>query len=249
MNPEQEVLVEIIAANPVLRLVTHLIAKQPDHEEIDLLQVISRDGTGLSAAQSQKGLNWLIGKGFLRQLTGDQYPRAKARYSFNIELKQKAIEWNSVPFGSVGRQMLKATAERFDLPSSAGGNVILWTRPDGNVLDHYGHLIGREEAMEVGQALDHYLKKHKAMTEEEFEKHRESQGQFLWWGRLLDPYGSHIRELRYSGTVAQYLSPPVCNCDQCREFHNLAFTTLTNYFSYEKQEKKQILSALKALTS
>ena len=248
MNPEQEVLVEIIATNPVLRLVTHIIAKKPDYQEIDLLQVVSKDRTGLSAAQSQKALDWLIRKGFLRQLTQDQYPRVKARYSFNVELKEKALEWSCAPFGSVGRRMLQATAEEFDLPSSSGGNVTLWTWPDGNVLDHYGRLIGREEAKEVRQALEHYLKKHEAMTEEEFEKHRESHEQFLWWGRLLNPYDLHISELRYSGTVARYLSPPVCNCDQCREFHKLAYTTLTNYFNYEKQEKKQIRWGLKALT-
>ncbi|MGD0445349.1 MAG: hypothetical protein ABSA39_15545 [Edaphobacter sp.] len=248
MNPEQEVLVEIVATNPVLRLITHLIAKQPDHQEIDLLQVVSKDQTGLSAAQSQKALDWLIRKGFLRQLTEDQYQRVKARYSFNVELKEKAVEWNCVPFGSVGTRMLQATAETFNLPSSSGGNVVLRTWPDGNVLDHYGRLIGREEAMEVRQALDQYLNKHEAMTEEEFEKHRESHEKFLWWGSLLEPYGSHIRQLMDSGTVARYLSAPVCNCVQCMDFHERAFTTLTNYFNYEKQEKKQIRSALKALT-
>lgn len=247
MNPEQEVLADIVASNPVLRLIAHLLAKQPDHREIDLRQVASRGGTGLSEAQSDKALEWLVRKGFLRQLTNDQYPRVKARYSFNFELKEKALEWNCVPFGYIGRQMLLATAETFDLPASSGGNVVLWTRPDGNVLDHYGGLIGRDEARDIRRMLDQYLKKHEAMTDEEFEKHRESHQQFLWWGSLLATYDSTLRELRYSGSVARYLKPSVCNCDQCRKFHTLAFTTLTNYFNYEKQEKKAIRAALKAL--
>lgn len=246
MNPEQEALIEIVVTNPVLRLITHLIAKQPDHQEVDLLRVVSKDRTGLPAPQSHKAVGWLICKGFLRQLTRDQYPRVKARYSFNVELKERALEWNCVPFGTVGKRMLQATAKTFNLPSSSGGNVILSTWPDGNVLDHYGLLIERKEATEVRRALDQYLKKHEAMNEEEFEKHRESHRNFLWWGGLLEPHTS-FQELRYTGTVAKYLSPPLCNCDQCSEYHKLAFTTLTNYFNYEKQEKKRIRSALKAL--
>jgi hypothetical protein len=247
MNPEQEVLTEIVAMNPVLRLLAHLLAKEPDHDEVDLLQVASKDKTGLSEAQSAKIFDWLIRKGFFRQLTEEKYPRVKARYSFNAELKKKAMDWNCASFGSVGARMLQSTAERFNLPSSSGGNVILWTWPDGNILDHHGRLIGREEAVEVRQALAQYLKKHEAMTQEEFEKHRESHENFLWWGSLLDRHRSPIRELRYSGAVARYLSPAICNCNQCTEWHQLAFTTLTNYFNYEKQEKKQIRSALKAL--
>lgn len=252
MNPEQEVLAEIIATNPVLRLVTHLIAKHPNHQASDLSKIVSRETTGLSAAQSQKVLDWLIRKDFLSQITAEQYPRIKARYSLNVELKEKALEWNCAPFGSVGTRMLQATAETFNLPYSSGGNVVLWTRPNGDVLDYDGGLIRRQQSAAVRQALDEYLKKYEAMTEDEFENHRKSHEQFLWWGSLLNPYGpgmygGYIRELRYTGTVKRYLKAPVCSCDQCRAFHKLAFTTLTNYFNYEKQEKKEIRAALKAL--
>ena len=247
MNPEQEVLAEIVATNPVLRLIVHLLARAPNQHEIDLSQVASRDHTGLSEAQSAKALDWLIRKGFLRQITEEKYPRVKARYSLKAELQEKALDWNCAPFGSVGTRMLQATAERFNLPSSTGGDVVLWTWPDGNIFDHYGRLVSREEAVEVKSALEQYLRKHEAMPKEDFEKHRESHDSFLWWGSLLDRHRSPIRQLRYSGTVARYLSPPICNCHQCREWHQLAFTTMTNYFNYEKQEKKQIRSALKAL--
>lgn len=247
MNPEQEALAEIVEANSILRLIAHLIAQHPEPDEIDLSRSISKRETGLSTAQYQKAIEWFIRKGFLRQATADAYPRVKARYAVNAGLRERAISWRCMPFGSVGKRMLQATAEKFDLPSSTGGNVVLWTWPDGNVLDHCGRLLPRGEAKEIRLALDRYLTKYEAMSDEAFEKHKESQEGFLWWGNLLNPYDSMVPELRYSGTVSRYLSPPVCGCDQCKDFHQLAFTTLTNYFNYEKQEKKELRVALKAI--